>query len=407
MFIMEVIYERCCGIDVHKKIIVACLRVGRTNEVRQYNSTTKELREMTDWLKEKDCQMIAMESTGSYWKPLYNIFELSDLDTIVVNAQHMRNLPGRKTDVKDAEWIADLLQHGLLRASYIPDREQRELREITRYRKSLVGERSREINRLQKFLEGANVKISNVVSDINGISSLKLIKTLVNKGSISKEEAKELIDPKLYKKLDEIVLAMEGVFSQLQKELVLAIIDHIDDMNKRIDDLDKIMKNHLDKYEKAIQETDKLPGIAITSARTIIAEIGIDMSRFPTEGHISSWAGLSPGNNESAGKKKNSKTIKGNPTLKSTLIQCATVASNQKGTFYHSQYQRISARRGKNRAHVAVAHSMLISIYNMLKYGESYKELGEDYYNQFNKEKKINHLLKRLNDLGWQSATAS
>jgi transposase len=406
MFFMEVMYERCCGIDVHKKIIVACLRIGRKNEVRQYNSNTKDLRDMTAWLKENDCQMIAMESTGSYWKPLYNIFELSELGVIVVNAQHMRNLPGRKTDVKDSEWIADLLQHGLLQPSYIPDREQRELREITRYRKSLVGERSREINRLQKFLEGANVKISSIVSDTNGVSSLKLIKTLVNKGHISKEEAKELVDPKMYKKLDDIVLAMDGVFSRLQKELILAVIDHIDDMNKRIDDLDKIMKNHLDKYEKAIQETDAIPGIAITSARTIIAEIGIDMSRFPTVGHICSWAGVSPGNNESAGKRKSGKTIKGNPTLKSTLIQCAVVASNQKGTFYHAQYQRIAARRGKNRPHVAVAHSMLISIYNMLKYGESYKELGNDYYNQFNKEKKIKNLLKRLNDLGWQSATA-
>lgn len=403
---MEVIYERCCGIDVHKKIIVACLRIGRKNELRQFNSTTKDLREMTAWLTENDCQMVAMESTGSYWKPLYNIFELSDLDAIVVNAQHMHNLPGRKTDVKDAEWIVDLLQHGLLKASYIPDREQRELREITRYRKSLVGERSREINRLQKFLEGANVKLSCVVSDINGASSLKLIKTLITQGTISKEEAIDLIDPKLYKKIDEILLAIDGVFSGLQKQLVLAILAHIEDMNKRIYDLDKIMKDHLTKYEQAIDAIDKLPGIATISAKSIIAEIGIDMSRFPTAGHICSWAGLSPGNNESAGKKKNSKTIKGNPTLKSTLIQSAIVAGSLKGTFYHAQYMRISTRRGANRAHVAVAHSMLISIYNILKYGESYKELGEDYYNQFNKEKKITHLLKRLNDLGWQAATA-
>lgn len=399
-------YERCCGIDVHKKIIVACLRIGRANEVRQYNSTTKELREMTAWLKENNCQMIAMESTGSYWKPLYNIFELSELDAIVVNAQHMRNLPGRKTDIKDAEWIADLLQHGLLQASYIPDREQRELREITRYRRSLVGERSREINRLQKFLEGANVKISSVVSDASGVSSLKLIRAMIKKGHITKEEAKELVDPKMYKKLDDILLAMDGVFSRLQKELILAILDHIEDMNRRIDDLDKVIKDHLGKYEKAIDDTDKIPGIGTNSAKTILAEIGIDMSRFPTAGHICSWAGLSPGNNESAGKRKKGKTTKGNPTLKSTLIQCAVVACNLKGTFYHAQYQRIAARRGKNRAHVAVAHSMLISIYNMLKYGESYKELGEAYYNQFNKEKKINHLLKRLNDLGWRPATA-
>lgn len=403
---MEVIYERCCGIDVHKKIIVACLRIGRTNEIRQFNSTTKDLREMTAWLKDNDCQMIAMESTGSYWKPLYNIFEISDLDAIVVNAQHMHNLPGRKTDVKDAEWIVDLLQHGLLKASYIPDREQRELREITRYRKSLVGERSREINRLQKFLEGANVKISSVISDVNGASSLKLIKTLINKGSISKDEAKELVDPKLYKKLDEIMIALDGEFTRLQKDLILAIIDHISDMNKRIDDLDRIMKDHLKKYEEAIQATDNIPGIATVSARTIIAEIGIDMSRFPTAGHLCSWAGIAPGNNESAGKKKNGKTTKGNPTLRSTLVQCATRACQMKDTFYHAQYQRISARRGKNRAHVAVAHSMLIAIYHILKYGESYRELGSEYYNQFNKEKKINHLLKRLNDLGWSSATS-
>lgn len=403
---MEVIYERCCGIDVHKKIIVACLRIGSSKELRQYSSTTRDLREMTEWLKQQDCQMIAMESTGSYWKPLYNIFELSELDVIVVNAQHMRNLPGRKTDVKDAEWIADLLRHGLLKASYIPDREQRELREITRYRKSLVGERSREINRLQKFLEGSNIKISSVVSDTNGVSSLNLIRTFIKKGQLSKEEIKELIDPKMYKKIDDISLAMEGVFSKLQKELVKAILDHIEDMNKRIDDLDKIMKDYLSKYEKAIEDIDEIPGIGTTSAKIILAEIGLDMNRFPTSGHLCSWAGLSPGNNESAGKRKTGKTTKGNPTLKSILIQCGTRASNLKGTFYHAQYQRIAKRRGKNKAHVAVAHSMLISIYNMLKNGESYKELGDGYYNQFNKEKKINQLLKHLKDLGWQASTA-
>lgn len=403
---MEVIYECCGGIDVHKKLIVVCLRSGRKNEIRQFGSTTKELREMTAWLKEAGCQMVAMESTGSYWKPLYNIFELSDLDAIVVNAQHMRNLPGRKTDIKDAEWIADLLQHGLLKSSYIPDRDQRELRDITRYRKSLVGEKSREINRLQKFLEGSNIKLSSYVTNINGVSSLALLKLSLSGKTIDRETVIQTVDPKLKSKADDIVLSLEGVFSSLQKALVLQIISHIEDMEKRVKELDDLINRHLGKFEKAIQKADQLPGIAENSAKTIIAEIGIDMSRFPTDAHLASWAGLSPGNNESAGKKKNSKCIKGNPTLKSTLIQCAVVACAQKGTFFHAQYQRIALRRGKNRAHVAVAHSMLIALYHMIKENIDYVDLGDNYYNQFNREAKINHLLKRLNALGWQEPAA-
>lgn len=399
---MDVIYKQCGGIDVHKKMIVVCMRNGRSSQLRQFGTTTDELRKMTAWLLEEGCQMVAMESTGSYWKPLYNILELSGLDAIVVNAQHMKAVPGRKTDAKDAEWIADLLQHGLLKASFVPDREQRELREITRYRKNLVGEKSREINRLQKFLEGANVKLSGTVSNTNGISSIRLIKAKLQNPALTKEEAKELVDPKLYKKLDQIMLDLDGEFSALQKELMLAIIDHIQDMTRRIEDLDDLIKKHLNKYEEAIEKIDELPGIAVTSARTIIAEIGIDMDRFPTEAHISSWAGLSPGNNESAGKKKNGKTNKGNPTLRATLVQCAVVACQQKNSFFHAQYQRIMVRRGKNRAHIAVAHSMLIAIYHILKNGDTYHDLGNDYYNQFNKEHKINNLLKRLNTLGWE-----
>lgn len=301
---MEAIYERCCGIDVHKNLIVACFRCGRNHELRQFGATTKELRELTAWLKDSNCQMIAMESTGSYWKPLYNIFELSDLEAIVVNPQHMKNLPGRKTDIKDAEWIVDLLQHGLLKASFIPDREQRELREVTRYRKSLVGERSREINRLQKILEGANIKLSSVVSDIHGQSSKNLLKSMIQGTLLTEEAVSEILDPKMRKNLSNIMLAIDGVFSAIQKALATDILDHIDDMTKRIENLDKLMNDYLEKYEDAIQKVNQIPGIGITSARAIIAEIGIDMNRFPSEAHISSWAGLSPGNNQSAGKKK-------------------------------------------------------------------------------------------------------
>jgi transposase len=301
---MDAIYERCCGIDVHKKLIVACFRCGRKHELRQFGATTKDLRELTSWLKQADCQMIAMESTGSYWKPLYNIFELSDLEAIVVNPQHMKNLPGRKTDIKDAEWISDLLQHGLLKASFIPDREQRELRELTRYRKSLVGEKGREINRLQKVLEGANVKLSNVVSDINGKSSINLLKRLVHGIPLTEEVVMEIIDPKLHKNISDIMLSLDGAFSAIQKALAKNILDHIDDMSMRIEEVEKLMSEYLQKYEKAIQRVDQIPGIGLTSARTIIAEIGIDMSHFPSEAHLCSWAGLSPGNNQSAGKKK-------------------------------------------------------------------------------------------------------
>lgn len=399
---MEIVYECCCGIDVHKKMIVACLTKGRKQELRQFGTTTGELRDMSAWLLESGCQMIAMESTGSYWKPLYNIFELSGLDVIVVNASHMKALPGRKTDIKDAEWIVDLLRHGLLRASYIPDREQRELREIARYRKSLIEERSREINRLQKMLEGANIKLSGVVKDINGISSRKLLDKIIAGEKPNEDEVKDLIFGSMHKKLDQIMPAIDGIVSELQKRLLASILNHIDDMTRRIDDMNKIIKDYLDAYEQAIAAIDELPGIGRTSAETIIAEIGKDMSRFPSSAHICSWAGVSPGNNESAGKRKSGQTTKGNKALKTMLVQCAKAAKNVKSSFFSAQYQRIATRRGKNRATLAVAHSMLIAIYHVLKTGTPFKDLGSEYYSQFNREKKISSYLKKLHSLGWE-----
>ncbi|OPX83621.1 MAG: Transposase IS116/IS110/IS902 family protein [Pelotomaculum sp. PtaB.Bin104] len=351
---MEIVYECCCGIDVHKKLIVACLIKGRKQELRQFGTTTGELRNMSSWLLEVGCQMIAMESTGSYWKPLYNIFELTGLDAIVVNASHMKALPGRKTDVKDAEWIADLLRHGLLKASYIPDREQRELREITRYRKSLIEERSREINRLQKMLEGANIKLSGVVKDINGKSSRKLLGKIIADKKLTEDEVKDLIFGSMHKKLDQIMPAIDGIISPLQKRLLASILSHIDDMTNRIKDMDKIIKDYLDAYERAITAIDELPGIGRTSAEAIIAEIGKDMSRFPSAAHICSWAGVCPGNNESAGKRKYGQTTKGNKALKTILVQCAKAAKNVKSSFFSAQYQRIAIRRGKNRATLAI-----------------------------------------------------
>lgn len=396
---MQTVYERCCGIDVHKKLIVACFRNGNKAELRKFDTLTCNIKELGNWLLENHCQMVAMESTGPYWKPIYNILELLNLDVMVVNAYHMKNVPGRKTDVKDAEWIADLLQHGLLKASYIPDKEQRELRDIIRYRKSLVEERSREVNRLEKILEGANIKLSSFVSDLTGVSSRKLIEQALV-GEVNQENIGDLIHYSMQSKKSELLLAMDGAFSSIQKHLVKAILDHIDDMTKRIKDLDDIVNDQMKGYDDAIKMIDDLPGVGKRSAEVIVSEIGIDMSRFPSDAHISSWSGLSPGNNESAGKRKSGKTTKGNKHLKSILIQCAKAASKNKTSFFYAQYQRLVVRRGDNRATVAVAHSMLIAIYHMLKDKIPFKDLGSDYYTKFNTESKAKYYIKKLQELG-------
>jgi transposase len=401
---MQAVYERCCGVDVHKKMVVTCLLVGDKQEMRTFGTLSGDLKEMAQWLQKKECQMVAMESTGAYWKPIYNMLELLGLEVIVVNAQHMRAVPGHKTDIKDAAWIADLLKHGLLKASYVPDKEQRELREVSRYRKSLVEERAREINRLEKTLEGANIKLSSVVSDLTGTSSRGILNALMGEG-LSENNIDKLLYGKLKEKRDELLKACDGAMTKMQKRLVSAILDHIDDMTRRIADMDDIINDEMKAYEKAIKAIDEIPGIASRSAQVILSEIGLDMSRFPTAAHLASWAGLSPGNNESAGKRKSGRTCKGNQTLKTTLIQCAKVAVHAKGSFYKAQYERLVVRRGANRATVAVAHSMLISIYNMLKDDVPFQDLGYEYYSRFNAEKKINHYLKKLKSLGWQSPT--
>lgn len=398
---MEAVYERCCGIDVHKKVIVSCLRIGRKQETREFGTSTSELRELANWLQENNCQIAAMESTGSYWKPVYNVLEVLGQEVMVVNAHHIKNVPGRKTDVKDAEWIAQLLQCGLLRASYIPNRDQRELREIARYRKSLVEERAREINRLEKTLQGANIKLSSVVSEITGKSSRNIIKALVGEG-INEENVDALLFGSLREKRNDILKYCDGYLSLLQRKLLRAIVDHIDDMTRRIADVDNIINGQMREYEEAIKRLEEIPGIARRSAQVILAEIGTDMSRFPTAGHLAAWSGLAPGNNESAGKRKSGRTRKGNITLKTTLIQSAKTAKAKKGSFFKAQFDRLAVKRGKNRAVVAVAHSMLIAIYNILSHNVPFCDLGEDYYNQFNTEKKINHYLKKLKNLGWQ-----
>ena len=399
---MEVVYRCCCGIDVHKKVIVACLVNGGEQELREFGTTTSEIKTLANWLTESGCEMIAMESTGVFWKPLYNLFELMDLDAMIVNAAHMKALPGRKTDVKDAEWIADLLRHGLLKASYIPNREQRELREITRYRKSLTEERCREVNRLQKILEGANIKLDSVVKDITGKSARKLLQRIIDDDIPDSDEVSKLVHGRMRPKLEQIVASIEGITTPLQRKLLTQIIDHIDDLNRRIGELDKLVQEYMAEYEAAIEAIDEIPGIARRSAEVILAEIGLDMSRFPSAAHLCSWAGVCPGNYQSAGRRKHGKTTKGNKALKTILTQCAKSAKTVKSSYFFAQYQRISARRGKNRATLAVAHSMLIAIYHILKNKTAFHDLGSDYYDSFNRDRKINSYLKRLKALGWE-----
>ena len=410
---MDRIYDKCCGIDVHKKLIAACLRQGNRQEIREFGATTRELLTLADWLGDNGCEMAAMESTASYWKPLYNILEFSDLKAIVVNVRHMKAVPGRKTDVRDAEWIADLLQHGLLQASYIPDKDQRELRELVRYRKSLVGERTRELNRLQKMLEGANIKLSGTVSDINGKSARSILEYLLTDESFDDTKYDEMYEKKiiahnLKATKEQIVDDLNGVMSPLQRRMMKELLSHLDELNIHIqnlnDEIDNFMKPGEKKASAAIQN---VTGIGNTSAQAIISVIGTDMARFPSDAHISSWAGLCPGDNESAKKRRSGKTRKGNTLLRTTLITCAHSAVKNKKSYFYAQFMRISAHRGSKRAYVAVAHSMLIAIYHILKDGVVFKDLGAEYYNKFNKERKIKAYLKKLKALGWEASVAA
>ena len=343
---------------------------------------------------------------------IYNILESSDLSAMVVNAQHIKKVPGRKTDVSDAEWIAELLQHGLLNASFIPDKARRELRELVGYRKSLTKEQAAELNRLQKMLEGANIKLSGTVKKINGASGRNLLEALLSGEKIDLAKLVEMRNKKLIannlKASDEqLADALNGVLTPLQKQMMRVMLRHIDELAAHIKELDDDIDRHMKDDEKAAAaQIQEINGIASTSAQIIISVIGTDMSRFPTDAHLASWAGLCPGNNESAKKRKSGKTRKGNALLRSTLVVCAHSAVKNKSSYFYAQFQRISAHRGKKRAYVAVAHSMLIAIYHILKDGVPFHDLGSDYYNQFNKERKINAYLKKLKALGWEAPAA-
>lgn len=409
----EKVYDTCCGIDVHKKLLVACLNRGSKQEVREFGATTRELLELLDWLMKSGCEMVAMESTGSYWKPLFNILESCNMPAIVVNAQHMKAVPGRKTDVNDAQWIAKLLQHGLLQPSFIPDKAQRELRELVSYRKSLVEDKTRELNRLQKMLEGANIKLSGTVSNIMGKSAMTLLDEVlkgkaVDKSRIAQLRKEKKVASQLKASDEQLADDLNGFLTPLQTTMIREVLAHIKELDAHIRRLEDEIDRHMDEGQKeAAKKLEAVAGIGGDSAKAIISVIGTDMSRFPSDAHIASWAGVCPGNNESAKKKYSGKTRKGNKLLRSTLVVCAHSAIKNKKSYFSAQYQRICAHRGKKRAIVAVAHSMLVAIYHILKDGTTFQDLGAGYYNQFNRDRKINSYLKKLRELGWEaSATA-
>lgn len=404
---MDEMLDRVCGIDLHKDFIVACLFCGKNRELRNFGTTTSQLLSCMDWLQSAQCEMIAMESTGSYWKPIVNILEAYCLPFMVVNAQHMKNVPGRKYDAGDAEWIAQLVRSGLLRASYIPCREQRELRELVTYRKSLIQMLTAELNRLQKMLEGSNVKLSSKVSNINGVSARNLLSVMLNGGNITKEKIEKMyeekkLSPRLKATCEELAEAMNGFMSPLQQKMMKEVFQHIDELNAHIAAIEDDITHHMNDEEKECSKLiQSVTGIGEMSANTIISIAGTDMTRFPTAQHFASWGGMCPGNNESAGKRKSGKTRKGNRLLKTTLVICAHTAVKNKDSFFYAQFHRLCGRIGAKRAYVAVGHSMLISIYHMLKKRVPFKDLGANYYNRFNPEKKLNAYLKKIENLGY------
>ncbi|HAA80815.1 MAG TPA: IS110 family transposase, partial [Thermoanaerobacter sp.] len=368
-------------------------------EIRTFSTMTDDLIALKEFIKAKGCSVFAMERTGSYWKPIYNLLELENIKILLVNAKHIKNVPGRKTDVKDAEWIASLLQHGLLQGSFVPDREQRELRELVRYRKSLIEEKSRELNRIQKVLEGANIKLSSVVSDINGASSRSILEAIIN-GEENPETLAQLSQGKLKNKMDELKRSLKGLINHHQKTLIEIQLRHIDYLDQEITKLDEEIKNRMHPFEQDLALLDTIPGVGRRTAEQIIAEIGTNMEQFPSAAHLCSWAGLCPGHNESAGKQKSARTRKGNQKLRSSLIEAARAASRAKDTYLSSQYHRIAARRGANRAAVAVAHSILVIVYHILKQKQPYIELGPTYYEEKKRNMIIRQSLKKLESLG-------
>lgn len=361
---------------------------------------TADLLQLSDWLMQHGVTHVAMESTGEYWKPVFNILE-HNFEVILVNAQHVKAVPGRKTDVNDAEWIADLLKHGLLRASFIPPEEQRELRALTRERSNFVRERSTLVNRVQKVLEGANIKLASVASNVVGVTGRAILEALIHESATPTEMA-ELAKGKLRKKREQLVKALTGRVKPHHRFILTELLCQIDALDETIAHFDAEIQQYCAPFEEAVQLLDTIPGVARQTAQVIVSEIGTDMNRFPTANHLAAWAGVAPGNNESAGKRRSGKTRKGNTPLTTALIQASHGVAHTRGTYLAAQYHRLAGRRGAKRAAVAVAHSILVIAYYLNKRKEPYREMGADYFDKRRPEASAKRLIKRLENLGYR-----
>lgn len=399
---MEVLYPRCAGLDVHKDTVVACARVVAedgevTQDVGSFATTTRALLELSEWLSKRGCTHVAMEATGVYWKPVWHILD-GTFQLVLANAAHIKNVPGRKTDVNDAMWIADLLAHGLIRASFVPETPVQELRNLTRTRKQLVREKTRHIQRIQKTLEDANLKIASVISDITGKSGRAILERLI----AGETDPEELV--KACKRLkanhNTLAEALRGKLTQHHRFLLKLHLDQVTALEAAIAAVDEEVGSAIEPFRTQAELLTTAPGISVTAAQVVISEIGVDMSRFPTAGHLLSWATLCPRNDESAGKRRSTRLRKGSAWLKTTLVTAAWSATRTKNTYLRAQFFRLKARRGPKKAIMAVAASLLTAIYYMLRDNVPYQDLGPEHFDTVEKAKVVNRLVRRLRDLG-------
>jgi len=404
---MRIVHECCAGLDVHKDTVAACaLWVDRYGECREevetFGTMTCDLLELLQWLSKRSVTHVAMESTGVFWKPIFNILEGS-VDVLLVNARHIKQVPGRKTDVKDCQWIAQLLQHGLLKGRFIPDRPQRDLRDLTRHRAQLVSERTRVANRIHKVLEDANIKLGSVASDVLGVSGRAMIQSLLA-GDQTPEQMAGLAQGRLRKKAEHLAAALEGHVTEHHRFMLQTLWDHLNYLEQTITRLDGRIEDLMRPFEAEVQRLRTIPGVREQVSHALIAEIGTDMGPFPSAMHLASWAGLCPGNNESAGKRKSGRTTKGSRWLRRCLSQAAWAASHTKDTYLSAQFRRIARRRGKKRAVIAIAHSILVIAYHILRDGTLYQDLGADHFDRLRPDRLKRYYIRRLQDLGYEVA---
>ena len=401
---MDLLHPLCAGLDVHKDTVVACLRrvvEGRVKrELRTFGTTTRELLELSDWLASQGCRHVAMEATGVYWKPVWHILSDGDVELVLADARHVKNVPGRKSDVSDAAWQSDLLAHGLIRASFVPDGATQELRGLLGTRKQLVQERTRHIQRLQKTLEDANIKLDSTISDLLGRSGRAMIEALIA-GETDPDKLAALADGRIKASQARLREALRGRVTKQHCFLLRLHLRQIDGLSEGIADIDREVETRIEPFRRAVELLSSIPGVSTLSAQVIIAEIGLDMSRFPTVGHLLSWAGLCPKSDESAGKRRSTRMRKGAPWLKSNLIQCAWAAGRKKRSYLQAQFHRLRAQRGPKTAIGAVAASILTAAYHMLRNGVFYQDLGPEHFNRRGKDGQAKRLVKRLQNLGF------